>query len=499
MPTLTKFLGRNGQKSPTELADQECTLCQNFFLSGLSMVARGGSSLAFTDALDTTDAVNGLHRVYISGTPYWVWSVGSTIRSLKTGSQVTIATLSVANSATEFVEANGSLYIISGNATDKVWKSDGTAGGTAAHPSANCPKASSGVFVNGRLFLNDLNTTSRVWISNTNDPDTFLNQNSSAVATDGGYIDVSTGDGDSIQALAQVGSTVFIFKQRSVHQLSGTSFTGSNPFVLTPLVQGIGCRAPRSITPTEMGVLFMDSDGRIRYYWGFARQFFSEIGRPMEDITLVTSAAYMHLASAVYFNRRYMLSFPSASATVNNQTFVLDLRLAHPLMGYWVDTEMPSCWTEITGNYWTKAEVTNGGSEASFPYYADATANGKVWQFLTGTTDNGAAIPYAWKSKAYGADQPKVVKSLTEVLTATRTLTTAVTHQAYTDLSSSTAATKAITPANGAAYSVNTWRPGESVRGSVLQAGITGSSSVGAEIVAASWDWSPRRAEPVQG
>lgn len=500
MPTLTKFLGRNGQKSPCEITDEESVLCQNFFLSGRSLLMRGGNSLAFTDGVDTTDAVNGLHRCYApTGSPFWVWSVGTTVRSNQTGSQATIKTLSVSNKPVEFVEANGSLYILPDNTTDKVQKSDGTAGGTADHGSASCPKAGLGVWQNERLFLNDLNNTSRVWFSDTNDPDTFRNQNSSATATDGGWIDVAKGDGDSITAITKLGSTVFIFKQRSVYQLAGTSFTGSNAFVLTPLVSGIGTKAARSVAPTEMGVLFLDSDGRVRYYWGFAHQFFSEIGRPMEDLTLAIPSAGLATAAAVYYNRRYMLSFTGAGGSINNQTFALDLRLAHPTMGYWVDTEMASCWTEITGNFWNAAVVTNGPGDASFPYYADATANGKVWQFLTGTTDNSAAISYAWKGKAYGADQPKAVKAISEVVTATRTLTAAVTHQGFADLASSATATKAITPANGAAYSVNTWRPGEAMRGSVLQAGITGSSSVGGEILSLGWDWGAKRVEPVQG
>ena len=499
MPTLTKFLGRNGFIAPTDINDAEAVKCQNLFLSGHSLLLRGGNSLAFTDALDTTDAINGLHRSYINGA-FWAYSVGSTVRSTQTGVQATIKTLSAANKMVEFVDGGGKLYILPNNTTDKVQQSDGTAGGTIDHPSAVCPRSGVGCYANGRLFLQDLNNLNKLWFSDQNDTTTFRDQSSSTVATDGGWILVGTGDGDGINAVVQAGSPVFIFKERSVWQLTGTSFTGSNAFVLTQMTSKmpIGTKSPRSVKATEMGFIFLDSDGRMRYYWGFARQFFSEFGRHMEDLTLAIPSGSLVNAAAGYFGRRYFISFQSAGGSINDTTFALDLRLAHPTMGYWVDTEMPSAWTEITGNAWTVLEVSGGRGDPSNLYYADATANGKVWQFLTGTTDNGAAIPYAWTSKAYGGDQPKVVKSLSEFTTATRTASAVVNHNAYVDLASTATATKALTPLN-TKYSVNTWRCGETVRGSTIQVGVNGSSSVGGEILAMEFDWSPRRVEPVQG
>jgi len=501
MPTLSRFQGRNGQKAPTQIADAECTKCQNLFLSSHSLLLRLGSSISITDSLDTTDPLWGLHRSYIvAGTPFWMWMVGNTARSLKTGSQVTIKTLAASNKQVNFVEANGSIYILPNNTTDKVQKSDGTSGGTIDHPSAACPRASIGVWHNNRLYLNDLNDGGKVWFSSTFAPDTFIDQSSSATATDGGWMKVSYGDGDKVTGFGKLGSVLFIFKERSIHMHLGTSFVLTDPtaFQLIELNRGIGTKSPRSIVPTETGLMFLDSDGKVRFYYGPARQIFAEPGRPLEDLTKAIPQSGLLESAGFYYDRKYFLSFWSSAGTYNDTTFALDVRLMAPTLGWFVDQEVPSFWSEITANAWNSGLVDNGQSGTGLPFYATSHTGGTITQFLSGLTDTGGvAIPYAWRSKAYGADAPSNMKSFNEVTAASRTFSSPITLEAYADkpaLSATATATHAITPLN-TTYAINTWRP--AVKGSVLQAGLSGSSSVGGEIVAVEWDWTPRRKEIV--
>lgn len=499
MPGLTRFYGRNGSRAPTEIQDAEATVLQNFFLSGHSLQQRKGKTQEFQDSANLTNPIWGLHRSYIvDGSPFWIWSSGTTLRSLRTGSQVTLKNWSASNKGVGFVEAKGSIYVLSANTTDKIQKTDGTAGGTADHGSANAPKASIGIYHNNRLFVNDLNNFERVWFSDTNDPDTFRNQTTSAVATEGGYIQVSNGDGDRIKGIGKLGSVLFFFKERSIHMLLGSSFTGDETFRLIEIARGIGTKSPRSVTTVENGLFFMDSDGFLRYFYGPSRKITAGLGRPIEDLTTEIPTTYLEEAAGGYFDRKFFLSFAGSGQTKNTEAWALDMRAVTPGLTSDEDADLQSGWTELTGVEWNQFVVTNGQSDTALPYFADSTANGKVWKFLSGTTDDGAAIPYAWKSKAYGADAPTTVKMLSEFSSVTRTTSTAVTHEAYANLASSATATKSLTPAN-TTHSVNTWRPPASVLGSTVQVGLSGSSSVGAEILSVEWDWSSPRREPIDG
>lgn len=498
MPTLTRFFGRNGGKAPTEIMDGECVLAQNFVLSGHSLELRKGVAQELLDSAAPSNPIWGQHRSYIvDGTPFWVYSLGTLVRSTRTGSQVTIKTLAESNKGVHFIEFNGSIYILTANTTDKIQKSDGTAGGTADHPSANAPFASLGATHNKRLVVNDLNNLSRFWLSDTNAPDTFRNQDSSTVETEGGWIEVSKGDGDRLKALVTLGSALFILKERSLHLLVGSSFTGDEKFRLIELARGIGTKSPRSVKAFENGLMFIDSDGLLRFFYAPARRIFSEIGRPMEDLTKAIPAALLEEAAAFVYDRRYFISFAGSGQSKNTETWAVDGRLITSALEANQENELPSGWTEITGWEWNIGLVTDGQSDTALPYFGDSNSTGKIWKFLSGTTDDGAAIPFAHKSKAYGADEPDLVKNLSTLVTLSRTQTAAITHEVYADLAASATASKAITPSS-ATHSVNNWgNLPATARGTLLQVGLSGSSSVGAEILAEKWDWGAQRKEKV--
>lgn len=500
MPTLTRFYGRNGADAPNEIVDLESTKCQNLFISGRSLKQRGGVSQELLDSAAPSNPIWGAHRSYIvDGTPFWVYSLGTLVRSNRTGSQATIKTLASSNKGVGFVEFNGSIYILPANTTDKVQKSDGTAGGTADHADADTPKASLGAIHNGqRMVLNDLNNLSHAWLSDTNDPDTFRNQETATVETQGGFIKISPGDGDRIKAISPFGSSTFFLKERSLHMLIGNSFTGDEEFRRIELYRGVGTKSPRSVKQFENGLIFLDSDGIIRFFYAPARRLISVVGRHIEDLTKATPAAFLEEASAFVYDRKYFISFAGSGQAKNTETWCLDGRTISPFLKNDQEEDMPSGWTEITGWEWNIGLVTDGQSDTALPYFGDSNSTGKIWKFLSGTTDNGSAIPYAYISKAYGVDDPTSIKAISEITTASRTMSAAIVHEAYANLATTATATKSLTPPS-TTLSINTWKTGETVRGNVVQVGFSGSSSVGGEVFSLDWEWAQKRKDVVDG
>ena len=217
---------------------------------------------------------------------------------------------------------------------------------------------------------------------------------------------------------------------------------------------------------------------------------FALIGRGIENLTRAIQLSSHFRVAAFYHDRKYFIAFPNVSGE-NALAYALDMRIVAPFLGTDNETDIPSGWTEITGNIWNVAAVTKGAGETSVsPYYGDVTANGKVWQFLTGTTDAGGAIPFDWKSKAYGADAPAVQKSVSEFVVAHNS-TTALTFKVYANLAGTEADSK-VMPAAAA-------KPGEDARGKVVQVGFASSTGEVAEFMSVDWDWYPKRRAPVDG
>jgi len=500
MPTVSKFFGRNGLDSPTEINDSECVTLVNMHISGSSLSLRKGMQNANTSF--GADPVWGLHRSYlVDGSPYWFASTGDKVKSDKTGSWADIKTLSESNKGVGFVEGGGSVWILPANTTDKVQKSDGTAGGTTNHPDADCPKASIGIFSDNRLYLNDLNNFGRVYFSDTNNTDVFREQDSSATATDGGFVEISKGDGDRIRGIGTLGSIKFIFKERSIHMLLGTSFTGSEEFRRVQVAKGTGTRSPRSVVTVENGLMFLDSDGLLRYFHGPSRRILSNLGMPLEDLTKNIPSGLLEEACGAYFDRKFWFSFASSGGTKNDQLWSMDMRIITETLESDKERVVRSGWTKHESNAATLGgnifQVTNGQSDELGIYYGDSGI-GIIREFETGTRDLTVAIPYEWKSKAYGVDEPGVTKNLSEFRTVTRTNVGSVTHKVYKDLSSTAVSEKNIA-AYSSVYSVNSYGPSQDALGSVLQVGFSGSSGSGFECLAVQWDWGPKRKEPKDG
>jgi hypothetical protein len=115
-------------------------------------------------------------------------------------------------------------------------------------------------------------------------PDDWGPIDGAGTGTTGGYIEVRPGDGAVISGFCIFQGQVFLTKAASVgHQesfwtISGTSFNAasSDPFSLTLINNGIGCRNPFTMVPVSNSFVFAGADGRIYNQESMDRYAFPE-------------------------------------------------------------------------------------------------------------------------------------------------------------------------------------------------------------------------------
>ena len=79
-------------------------------------------------------------------------------------------------------------------------------------------------------------------------------------------ININTKDNDSITAIKEFNNGLLIFKQRSVHYLSGWDFENGSDITLTRLNVTSGTVFPKTIKITENGVLYLGTNGVYRLH-----------------------------------------------------------------------------------------------------------------------------------------------------------------------------------------------------------------------------------------
>ena len=108
---------------------------------------------------------------------------------------------------------------------------------------------------------------------------------------------------------------------------------------------------------------------------------------------------YIHLADAVFFDNKYILTLPTGSATTNNQLWIY-----YPAYKAWVIV------SGITIARMAKVKIAN----QERLYGVDAT-DGKVYRMFYGTTDNGTAIQYQEEGRGEDFGEPLRYKQGGEV------------------------------------------------------------------------------------
>ena len=165
-----------------------------------------------------------------------------------------------------------------------------------------------------------------------------------------------------------------------------------------------GCVATRSIVNAENMLLYLGFDG-IYYYDGTT-------GRKM-DIDLSEyiydniNPTYAHLASAVYFEDKYIISYPKGASTVNSETVYYNFRTR--TSGYY--NFGFSCYSK-----WNK-----GGD--GLQLYSGSTTIGQIYRVFNGLDDDGAAIAMQDDTLPMDFGKPDIWKNYFDIYIKVKTTT----------------------------------------------------------------------------
>lgn len=156
----------------------------------------------------------------------------------------------------------------------------------------------------------------------------------------------------------------------------------------------IGCVAQNTIQQVGDDVLFLATDGVRGVFrtqldklqqgqsfplsWGLKKEF--EAVNP----------SYIHLATAIYFDNKYILSLATGSSTYNNTLWIY-----YPAFNGWVT---------VTGINIAKFATLQVSGENRL--YGIDSNDGSVYRVFYGTDDNGTAITYTEESRAEDFKEP---------------------------------------------------------------------------------------------
>lgn len=159
----------------------------------------------------------------------------------------------------------------------------------------------------------------------------------------GGYVDISKDDGDTIKGLASFQDKIIVFKEKSIWQitLSTLNISGTQSIVL-PIVKNItnshGAVSHKSIVAVENDLFFLSRNGV--YVLGNEPNIIGDILRTNELSAKIRPTVeafnnqYLNKATAIYWNYKYILSYPDSGQSVNTKIVIYD-RERTSWMGPW--------------------------------------------------------------------------------------------------------------------------------------------------------------------
>lgn len=266
------------------------------------------------------------------------------------------------------------------NATDKIWKSDGSS-------VSQISDATEGVkFITAhanRLYCAKGN---KLYFSALSKPDDWTSVN------DSGTLEVTSRTGGDITGISRHSGRLIIFTEESMHELYGT---GPSDFVLKEVTSSVGCIAHRTIISISGILYFLGKDAIYRYGGGV----------PAKDFSIPVNARYIEKVNKATLDdsfawergKYYMLCLPATECRI----YEYDTQLKTWNRQKYDDTRFLTCAPEILNDY-----------------LYSGTKDGKVLQLSyksTGfyTKDDSALISWSWTSKVL--NEPKAKANLKEV------------------------------------------------------------------------------------
>lgn len=162
----------------------------------------------------------------------------------------------------------------------------------------------------------------RIYWSNTFDAEDWEFDYVDSENQGGGFIDVATFDGTRIRAIVSAFDDVLIFKDKSVHRLSGT-YPGE--FALTQVYGSEGTLAPRTVVYSGTRLYFLSCDG-LCVYDGTSVSTMADRGdRKLKDIWARINPSTINLACAVLKDSILYLAVPLDGSVFNTHVIEYDV------------------------------------------------------------------------------------------------------------------------------------------------------------------------------
>jgi len=206
------------------------------------------------------------------------------------------------------------------------------------------------------------------------------------------------GDNDPIVALHPwYDNFLLVFKQRSVWVVdctarqNSTSWVDASSFVsdwTVKLINGsVGCVAARTVCSVGRDVYFLSADG-VRSISNIEAGSQNTVGQPIStpvrDVVGSMNQSYISKCAATYYNNRYFLSLPTATATTNTKTLVYNVLFGvwSGVWTGWAPTQYVVTmfsgkprlnWGDSNGNFWTWDDYTAVSSETDSQYRDDTS------------------------------------------------------------------------------------------------------------------------------
>lgn len=409
---LKTAIGQNDKDLPDAIGEDQVIRSFNVITSRKGRAITRSGSLLIADRVGS-NAVDGLGHLYPQGgTPqqlslmdgeWWKRQSGDTSwTSIKSGLAI--------GARSPHLVANGAIYVSDG--TNNVQQYDGAVVTDMGNLNTSFPKFKFGIYQAGRAIVGS-DTDDIIYYSNVLNA-TIWDRAANALKPN--YKD--NGTGRAIVDLALLNSAFIYFKDNSSFYIDNKDPSPSN-WTITTLDPIHGCVATRTavaIGSGELlgGVLFLCAEtaegGKTFYRVRSIRRTLYGTHVPgavmsydIEDTLNSMNPAYASGCAAYFHNNKYILAFPSASATFNDTIAVLDFTISSAQDGIFK-------WSIFTG--W-KVAIFDRFVETNVDslFFGDSSANSRVFQSFKGTSDNGVAIDAIVTGRAEDGGYPELNKT----------------------------------------------------------------------------------------
>lgn len=292
------------------------------------------------------------------------------------------------------VNAENVVYAMDG-ASQPVVITPGSPSTVAAASDSNFPNGSFGAWFHNFMFVAGVtgNKSTLYW-SDLEDSDDF---------TDGvtGNLKINPDDGDEITGLATLGDLLIVFKRNRIWALSGFGTTEFTVNDLTELITGVGTSSHRSIVNNGSDLYFISHTGGDPEIRGLKRTQYGTLvsGAILSEDILGTmqglNEGRLGQTSGVFTGDTMMWSLCESGETTNKLVIVYDL-----------DNKGWVSWVGLNATLFAEFNFSN----TSAIYFGESGNDSLVYSLDTSESDNGSAITFDVRTRAYGADRPEIKK-----------------------------------------------------------------------------------------